>query len=151
MAVCDYIPSSVFYPTPPRPLPSHVTKGVCRLPDPINAHLGARIRLRRRLLGLSQTHLADAIGLTYQQVQKYERGINRMAAATLYRIAEALDVPIGFFFDDLPGVRSPPPAFPNRCRDPFGALRLLRHYDAMPVGLRRHILDLVETLAGDEA
>ena len=47
MAVCDYIPSSVFYPTPPRPLPSHVTKGVCRLPDPINAHLGARIRPRR--------------------------------------------------------------------------------------------------------
>ena len=118
------------------------------MPDPIDAHLGARLCLRRRLRGLSQTDLATAMGVTYQQVQKYERGANRMAAATLYRAAEALDVPIGFFFDGLPQDGRPPPPVPGH-RDPFGALCLLRQYDAVLAGLRRHILDLITALAGD--
>lgn len=68
---------------------------------PVDAHVGGRIRLRRTLLGMSQEKLADALGLTFQQVQKYERGTNRVGASRLYDLARVLDVPIGFFFDDM--------------------------------------------------
>jgi transcriptional regulator with XRE-family HTH domain len=71
-----------------------------------DAHVGQRVRLRRTLLGMSQERLGDALGLTFQQVQKYERGANRISAGTLYRLAQILDVPISFFFDgieDVPG------------------------------------------------
>ncbi|NQW09271.1 MAG: helix-turn-helix transcriptional regulator [Alphaproteobacteria bacterium] len=71
-------------------------------PNPIDVHVGARVRLRRTLLGMSQERLGDALGLTFQQVQKYERGANRIGASRLYDLAKALQVPIGFFFDDLP-------------------------------------------------
>ncbi len=69
----------------------------------IDAHVGQRIRLKRTLLGLSQEKLGDLLGLTFQQVQKYERGANRVGAGRLYKISEVLDVPIAFFYDDLPG------------------------------------------------
>ncbi|GBR31654.1 helix-turn-helix domain-containing protein [Acetobacter orleanensis] len=65
-------------------------------------HVGRRIRLRRTLLGLSQEKLGEALGITFQQVQKYERGANRVGASRLYDLASALDVPISFFFDDMP-------------------------------------------------
>jgi len=68
----------------------------------IDAHVGARIRLRRTLLGMSQDKLGQAIGLTFQQVQKYERGANRIGAGRLFEIAQVLDVPVAFFFDDMP-------------------------------------------------
>lgn len=71
-------------------------------PSPIDVHVGARVRLRRTLLGLSQEKLGDALGLTFQQVQKYERGINRIGASRLFDLSRVLDVPIGFFFDDMP-------------------------------------------------
>lgn len=71
-------------------------------PNPVDVHVGARIKLRRTLLGLSQERLGDALGLTFQQVQKYERGANRVSASRLHDMARALEVPIGFFFDDLP-------------------------------------------------
>ncbi len=67
----------------------------------INQHIGARIRTRRALLGMSQEKLGEAIGLTFQQVQKYEKGMNSVAAPRLYHIAQALDVPVSFFFDGL--------------------------------------------------
>jgi transcriptional regulator with XRE-family HTH domain len=70
--------------------------------SPVDAHVGARIRLRRTLLGMSQERLGDALGLTFQQVQKYERGVNRVGASRLFDLSQVLDVPIGFFFDDLP-------------------------------------------------
>lgn len=70
-------------------------------PSPIDVHVGSRIRLRRTLMGLSQERLGEALGLTFQQVQKYERGINRVGASRLYDLARALDVPISFFFDDM--------------------------------------------------
>ncbi len=72
------------------------------IPSPVDVHVGARVRIRRTLLGLSQTSLADAIGLTFQQVQKYERGANRMGSSRLYDLARVLDVPIQYFFDDMP-------------------------------------------------
>jgi len=66
-----------------------------------DAHVGQRVRLRRTLLGMSQERLGDALELTFQQVQKYERGANRISAGTLYRLAQILDVPISFFFDGI--------------------------------------------------
>jgi transcriptional regulator with XRE-family HTH domain len=70
--------------------------------SPIDAHVGARIRLRRTLLGMSQERLGEALGLTFQQVQKYERGVNRVGASRLFDLSRVLDVPISFFFDDMP-------------------------------------------------
>ncbi len=70
--------------------------------SPIDVHVGTRIRLRRTLLGMSQERLGDALGLTFQQVQKYERGVNRVGASRLFDLSRVLDVPISFFFDDMP-------------------------------------------------
>jgi len=71
-------------------------------PSPIDVHVGGRVRLRRTLMGMSQERLGEALGLTFQQVQKYERGVNRIGASRLFDLARVLDVPIGFFFDDMP-------------------------------------------------
>ncbi len=71
-------------------------------PSPIDVHVGTRIRLRRTLLGMSQERLGDSLGLTFQQVQKYERGANRVGASRLFDLSRVLDVPVSFFFDDLP-------------------------------------------------
>lgn len=70
-------------------------------PNPVDSHVGARVRIRRKMLGMSQQQLADALGLTFQQVQKYERGANRISASKLYGVAKALQVPVAFFFDGL--------------------------------------------------
>src|SRR3954451_12826916 len=70
--------------------------------SPIDVHVGSRVRLRRTLLGMSQEKLGEAIGLTFQQVQKYERGANRIGASRLFDLSRVLDVPISFFFDDMP-------------------------------------------------
>ncbi len=72
------------------------------IPSPVDVHVGARVRIRRTLLGLSQTNLGDAIGLTFQQVQKYERGTNRMGSSRLYDVARILDVPVRYFFEEMP-------------------------------------------------
>ncbi len=71
-------------------------------PSPIDAHVGSRIKLRRTLMGLSQERLGEALGLTFQQVQKYERGVNRVGASRLFDLSRVLDVSISFFFDDMP-------------------------------------------------
>ncbi|WP_209442418.1 helix-turn-helix domain-containing protein [Neoroseomonas oryzicola] len=81
--------------SPPDEVRRHVS-------HPIDIHVGARMRLRRRFLGMSQTKLADAIGITFQQVQKFERGLSRIAASRLHDVSRALDVPVSFFFDALP-------------------------------------------------
>ena len=73
-----------------------------RRPSPVDVHAGARVRLRRKLLGLTQTNLGDAIGLTFQQVQKYERGVNRIGASRLCDLARVLDESIDYFFEDMP-------------------------------------------------
>ena len=70
-------------------------------PNPIDVHVGSRLRLRRTLLGMSQEKLGDAIGLTFQQVQKYERGANRVGSSRLFDLARVLDVPIAYFFEDM--------------------------------------------------
>ena len=73
-----------------------------KTPHPVDTHVGSRVKLRRKLMGLNQAQLGDAVGLTYQQVQKYERGANRMGASRLYQFSQFLDVPVSFFFDDMP-------------------------------------------------
>ena len=76
-------------------------------PNPIDVQVGSRVRLRRNMLGLSQEKLGEAIGLTFQQVQKYERGANRIGASRLHELSRVLDVPVSFFFDDIDPVRAP--------------------------------------------
>jgi transcriptional regulator with XRE-family HTH domain len=72
-------------------------------PNPIDVHVGKRLRLRRTLLGMSQERLGESLGLTFQQVQKYERGANRIGSSRLFELGQILDVPVSFFFDDMPG------------------------------------------------
>src|SRR4028118_2396962 len=79
-------------------------------PSPIDVHVGGRVRLRRTLMGMSQERLGEALGLTFQQVQKYERGVNRIGASRLFDLARVLDVPIGVFFGDMPDSRGGPAA-----------------------------------------
>lgn len=76
------------------------TKGT---PDPVDVHVGQRLRVRRSLLGLSQEKLAESIGLTFQQIQKYERGMNRISAGRLYQFSKILDVPVAYFYDQFAG------------------------------------------------
>ena len=77
-----------------------------RAPNPIDVHVGERIRCRRRSLGISQDRLAEEIGLTFQQVQKYERGTNRVSASKLYQAAKVLQAPVSYFFEGLPATVS---------------------------------------------
>ena len=69
---------------------------------PVDVHVGARMRQRRSLLGMSQTNLGTAVGLTFQQIQKYERGSNRIGSSRLFEFAKVLDVPVSYFFDEMP-------------------------------------------------
>jgi len=72
------------------------------IPSPVDVHVGARVRVRRTLLGMNQTKLGDAIGVSFQQVQKYENGANRISASRLFGLSRMFDVPIEYFFDDMP-------------------------------------------------
>src|SRR6202007_1933189 len=75
---------------------------VKKTPNPTDKHVGSRVRMRRMMLAMSQEKLGDALGLTFQQVQKYEKGTNRIGASRLQQIAHILQVPVSFFFEDLP-------------------------------------------------
>lgn len=75
-------------------------------PNPIDIHVGSRIRLRRNMLGMSQEKLGESLGITFQQIQKYEKGTNRVGASRLQAIASILGVPVSFFFEDAPGTGS---------------------------------------------
>ncbi len=80
---------------------SSAKKSSAKKPNPIDTHVGSRVRLRRMVLGMSQEKLGSLLGLTFQQVQKYEKGTNRIGASRLFRLAEVLDVPVSFFYDEL--------------------------------------------------
>jgi transcriptional regulator with XRE-family HTH domain len=82
--------------------PAGALFGMSNSPNPIDVHVGRRLRLRRTLLGMSQERLGELLGLTFQQVQKYERGVNRIGSSRLYELGQILDVPVSFFFDDMP-------------------------------------------------
>lgn len=121
----------------------------------VDAHVGQRVRMRRTLLGYSQERLGEAIGLTFQQVQKYERGSNRISAGTLYRLSQVLDVPVSFFFDsyDDPHARTSDSHAEVRS-DGEGAgvisrreARLLRLWRAAPPGVADEVLALLAALS----
>ena len=121
----------------------------------IDKQVGKQIRARRRLLGLSQTKLADAIGVTYQQVQKYENGVNRVSAGRLQQIAHILQAPIAYFFDGLLSLQRPNDA--NReveisslaefMKSPEGAALSKAFMDIGDTKLRKHIAELIEMIA----
>ncbi len=115
----------------------------------VDLEIGSRIRLRRAMLGLSQKQLGDAIALTPQQVQKYEKGTNRIAASTLFVVAEALNVPISFFFDGLPkrqldGYEADSATLVDR-RETLDLLRAYHKVDDPE--LRRHFIDFIRQIA----
>ena len=108
-------------------------------PHPVDVHVGARARMRRTLLGMTQTDLGDAIGVTFQQVQKYERGVNRIGASRLYDLCRVLDVSIDYFFEDMPAaVAANSPATKGRDK-----AKKLTGYEPDPMANRRETLGLV--------
>jgi transcriptional regulator with XRE-family HTH domain len=119
-------------------------------PDDNDIAIGRLIRAQRLVSRMSQTELANKVGVTFQQVQKYEKGVNRVGAGRLCRIAEALNVPVTFFFEGaqghntLPGDVNEALAFLKTA----GAIRLLRAYDKMDSDVRGHLLAIVEIVAG---
>lgn len=131
--------------------------------NPIDAHVGARVRLRRMLTGMSQERLGELLGVTFQQIQKYEKGANRIGASRLYEISRILDVPVQYFFDDLPEEGGRPIARPHGFSDAAGepfvmdfvssteGLQLNRAFFGIrEPKLRRRVLDLVRELGGGD-
>ena len=126
-------------------------------PDPVDVHVGRRLRMRRKDLGYSQQALADALGLTFQQVQKYEGGANRISASKLHATAMFLTTPIGFFFeglDDPEGADSTAADLANEMAEFWstpGGPELARAYVGIAsAGMRRHLADLAKAIADDE-
>jgi len=129
-------------------------------PHPVDIHVGSRIRMRRTLLGLSQEKLGDALGLTFQQVQKYERGANRVGSSRLFEISRILDVPVSFFFEDMPGdvaaaatAQQADPTGESTQRDPLAkreTLELVRaYYRIGDPRVRKRIFELMKAIAAD--
>src|ERR1700674_4216392 len=128
-----------------------------KAPNPIDKHVGSRVRMRRMMMGMSQEKLGDAIGLTFQQVQKYEKGTNRIGASRLQQIANTLQVPVAFFFEGaplLPGLSAgsgdaPSPTSVSDSLATSDGLALTKPFMRIKdTKLRRRIVDLVEGIAG---
>ena len=129
-------------------------------PNPIDIHVGSRVRLRRMMLGMSQEKLGEQLGITFQQIQKYEKGTNRIGASRLQHIARVLSVPVSFFFEDAPptpnmgapGIEEP--SSTNYVVDFLSSSEgiqlnkaFVRIKDAQQ---RRRVIDLVRSMAGDD-
>src|SRR5471030_1782798 len=124
-----------------------------KTPNPIDKHVGSRVRMRRMMLSMSQEKLGDAIGLTFQQVQKYERGTNRIGASRLYELSKVLDVPVGFFFEEMPPATSnttgmseaAPPYEPQKMRG--DGIELSRIYQRIGDSqMRRRLFELARAI-----
>jgi transcriptional regulator with XRE-family HTH domain len=129
-------------------------------PNPIDVHVGSRVRLRRNMLGMSQEKLGEKLGITFQQVQKYEKGTNRVGASRLQAIASILDTPVSFFFEDAPGQN----ARQSKGFSEDSATSYVVDFISSAEGLqlnrafvritdpkvRRKIIELVRTIAADE-
>ena len=120
-------------------------------PDPIDVAVGARMRMRRKTLGLTQTDLAEALGITFQQVQKYERGANRVSASMLVRAGNRLDCPVGFLVGEEPGGFPSDDKLLTQLAFP-GVLDLLAAYTAIEdAGSRNAVITVARALSGQEA
>jgi transcriptional regulator with XRE-family HTH domain len=133
-----------------------------KAPNPIDKHVGSRVRMRRMMLGMSQEKLGDALGLTFQQVQKYEKGTNRIGASRLQQISHILQVPVAFFFEGAPHLaggpvpdgaeHAPSPAYVSDFLATSDGLSLTKAFMRIPdAKLRRRIVDLVQQIAGEES
>ncbi len=129
-----------------------------KAPNPIDKHVGSRVRMRRMMLSMSQEKLGDALGLTFQQVQKYEKGTNRIGASRLQQISNILQVPVAFFFEGAPnlpgqptdGLReAPSPAYVSDFLATSEGLALTKAFMRIKEPkLRRRVVDLVKEIAG---
>jgi transcriptional regulator with XRE-family HTH domain len=137
-----------------------MTEDTKKKPNPIDIHVGSRIRLRRKMLGMSQEKLGENLGITFQQIQKYEKGTNRVGASRLQAIASILGVPVALFFEDAPGQE----AVPGRGFAEDASMAFAVEFCGSPEGLqlnrafvkiadakvRRRIIDLVKSLSTDD-
>jgi len=136
-------------------------------PDPIDVHVGHRMRVRRTILGQSQDQMAKALGVSFQQVQKYERGTNRISASRLFDVSRVLAVPVSYFFEDLTdeavaardkevkiSLGSPPDAVHGLQNDPMTrteSLELIRTYWRLPSSVTRgRVLDMLKSVTGQD-
>jgi transcriptional regulator with XRE-family HTH domain len=140
---------------------STIRKGATKkAPNPIDKHVGSRMRMRRMMLAMSQEKLADRLGLTFQQVQKYEKGTNRISASRLQQSADFLRVPVAFFFEDAPNVpgaalqvtgNAPSPAYVTEFLATSDGIRLTKAFMRIEnAGLRRRIVGLVQEIAPED-
>jgi transcriptional regulator with XRE-family HTH domain len=135
-----------------------MTKTSSRGPNPIDIHVGSRIRLRRQLMKMSQEKLGDELGVTFQQVQKYERGANRVGASRLYRLSRVLEVPVQFFFEGLSD-QAPVKTMADNDQTPI-VYDFIQSSDGVSLAesfsrikdakVRRRVLELVRTLANEQ-
>jgi transcriptional regulator with XRE-family HTH domain len=132
-----------------------------KAPNPIDKHVGSRVRMRRVLIGMSQEKLGEALGLTFQQVQKYEKGTNRIGASRLQQISTILGVPVSFFFEGAPGGEGTKPGLSDSASSAY-VVDFLSTTEGLQLNkafvrikdpkVRRRVVDLVATLGGaDEA
>ena len=130
-------------------------------PNPIDIHVGSRVRLRRMMLGMSQEKLGESLGITFQQIQKYEKGTNRIGASRLQHISSVLSVPVSFFFEDAPGApgaseatgmaESRPASYMTDFLSSSEGIQLNKAFTRIKDSkLRRRIIDLVRAAAGEE-
>lgn len=130
-----------------------------RKPNPIDIHVGSRVRLRRTMIGMSQEKLGDALGITFQQIQKYEKGANRVGASRLQEISRVLNTPVSFFFEDAPGTPSGSDGFEESQSTNYvvdflsssEGLQLNRAFVKISdPKIRKKLVELVRTLANEE-
>jgi transcriptional regulator with XRE-family HTH domain len=114
---------------------------------PVDGHVGKRIRHRRWMVGVTQQQLADKVGIKFQQIQKYETGMNRVSASRLWDIAEVLGVPVSFFFEGLDDDREAPQTMDGDMLADKEALELVRSYYSIPEAQRRRLFDLARVLS----
>lgn len=127
-------------------------------PNPIDVHVGSRVRLRRMMLGMSQEKLGESLGITFQQIQKYEKGTNRVGASRLQHIATVLKVPVSFFFEDAPGTPDEAAGFAEQPHSYVVDFLSSSEGLALNKGfvrikdakVRRRIVDLVQSLSSEE-
>jgi len=118
---------------------------------PVDVHVGKRVRHRRWMVGMTQQQLAEKVGIKFQQIQKYETGMNRVSASRLWDISDALDVPVAYFFEGLRDTAeetvSENAAVPGDLLADKEALELIRSYYAIPENQRRRLFDLARVLS----
>jgi len=131
-----------------------------KIPNPIDKHVGSRVRMRRMMIGMSQEKLGEKLGITFQQIQKYEKGTNRIGASRLQQIATVLSVPVSFFFEGAPTPEgasgefseASSPAYVSEFLASSEGLALTKAFmKVKDAKVRRRLVDLVEAMVAEEA